>query len=749
MELGYFAPKEREYVLTNMYPVRPQKNFLFNQQIISSLDQFGFGLSNAFTSNGFRPLVFDERLIYIKDEDSKEYYAANRNYDQLPFDVFECHVGCGYQRIISDYQGLRCEYTILIPREDLVELGHVKITNHSSQTKSLSIYSMIRPHINVTWHTPYTKTQFDHGFNGVYFSHEGFHLKEKFVHSFYKSDSEIVSFELNQRFFKGTYQDFAHPIGLQQNQLGSRLISFEEHLLAVLQFKIKLKPGEEKSINLAYGLSDSYANLEKLAQKYGNEAQYKLEMEKLVLEQEQLEKSCMVQTADTYLNVQVNTWLKRQISLGKSWGRVYGKGFRDVLQDISAFVSFDPSTARERILNTLRYFKTDGNTIRQFDPIFDEPYRDGAAWVPQTLLIYIKETNDIGILDEIVGYYDSDEKDSVFSHMVRGLRFLFEGRGQHGLCLWGGGDWNDSMNNCGTQGQGESVWLSFATVKAVNEFVELVRYAKPQYDVSSFVAKKDDLVAQILQYGFDQHHYLYGYNDYNEKVGSRDFPDYGNLYLNPQTWAVLAQCFTKEESIHLMNQVERHLKCDYGYKLVDQAFQIGTDKIGRVSYFAPGCFENGSVYLHANTFKIAADLLLGRHEEAYETLKMIRYDNPKNPNNGMEPYAVSNMLLGPEMTTLKGFAPQSWITGSAGWLYRDIVELMFGVCPGFSGLELHPCLPNALPEVTVTRSYRKATYHIQIRKTGETKLLVNGLEVSGNTVPIGKEGSVHTVIYTY
>lgn len=749
MQAGYFQPDQREYILTNMYPVRPMKNFLFNQNVISSLDQFGFGLSNAFTTNGFRPLIFDERLIYIKNEDTKEYYAANRNYDKLPFDIFECHVGCGYQRIVSEYQGLHCEYTILIPRDNFVELGHVKLINRTDQVKSLSIYSMIRPHINVTWHTPYTKTRFDQAFNGVYFSHEGFDLKEKFVHSFYKSDCKVASFELNQRFFKGVYNDFAHPQGILEDKLGSRLISFEEHLLAVLHFQITLKPGEEKTINLAYGLSDSYENLAILAEKYGNQEQYNLEMKQLEKEQEQLEKSCLIETDDTYLNLQVNTWLKRQISLGKSWGRVYGKGFRDVLQDISAFVSFDAHTARERILNTLRYFKKDGNTIRQFDPIFDEPYRDGAAWVPQTLLIYIKETNDLSILDEVIGYYDSDEKDTVFAHMVRGLRFLLQGKGQHGLCLWGGGDWNDSMNHCGNKGIGESVWLSFATVKAVNEFIELVRYARPDYHFSQFEEKRDELIRRLREFGYDKTHYLYGYNDFNEKVGSVDHKAYGSMYLNPQTWAVLAQCLSEEESNHLMNQVEQTLKCDFGYKLVDQAFKVGTDKIGRVSYFAPGCFENGSVYLHANTFKIAADLLLGRHEEAYNTLKMIRFDNPLNPNNGMEPYAVSNMLLGPEMTTLKGYAPQSWITGSAGWLYRNIVELMVGVRPGFTGLELHPCLPDVLKEVNVRRYFRNATYQITIRKTGQNKLVVNGLELHGNIIPMGNEGSVISVIYTY
>ncbi len=42
-------------------------------------------------------------------------------------------------------------------------------------------------------------------------------------------------------------------------------------------------------------------------------------------------------------------------------------------------------------------------------------------------------------------------------------------------------------------------------------------------------------------------------------------------------------------------------------------------------------------------------------------------DNPALADSGVEPYAVTNMYIGPDNPCDAGFAPCSWITGTAGW----------------------------------------------------------------------------------
>ena len=154
--IGYFNNERREYVITNMHPKRPLLNYLWNNSVVAYYDQFGFGLSKANTKTQLRPITFEERLVYIKDKKTNKFYSANRNYDNLPFDIYECHVGLGYQKIISKYEGVRVEMTILVPVEDFAEVVHVKVINESNECKDLSVYTYIKPHVNLTWHPAYS-----------------------------------------------------------------------------------------------------------------------------------------------------------------------------------------------------------------------------------------------------------------------------------------------------------------------------------------------------------------------------------------------------------------------------------------------------------------------------------------------------------------------------------------------------------------------------------------------------------------
>ena len=158
----------------------------------------------------------------------------------------------------------------------------------------------------------------------------------------------------------------------------------------------------------------------------------------------------------------------------------------------------------------------------------------------------------------------------------------------------------------------------------------------------------------------------------------------------------------------------------------------------------PGCVENGAVYNHGVTFKIAADCHLGRGDIAYATIRSIMADNPALWGCGVEPYAMTNMYIGPENPYCAKFAPCSWITGTAGWMYRCITEYLLGVQADWKGLKLVPCIPQELDGTKISRIYRGATYNITVRK-GSGKMVVDGQEIDGNIAPIFPAGTTHTV----
>jgi cellobiose phosphorylase len=215
--------------------------------------------------------------------------------------------------------------------------------------------------------------------------------------------------------------------------------------------------------------------------------------------------------------------------------------------------------------------------------------------------------------------------------------------------------------------------------------------------------------------------------------------------LNPQAWATLAGIADEKTLNKALDIAEERLGCDYGYVVCAPAYTKGSDRIGRVSYACKGITENASVYNHGVAFKIVADCLLGRGENAYNTFKMISYDNPKNLNNGVEPYAFSNMYIGPENPYFKGYAPMAWVTGTAGWLYRALTEFICGVRPVKGGLLVAPCFPAHWNTAKVKRLFRGGRYEINFIRSNENRVIFDGQELNGNVLPIGKTGEAHEV----
>ncbi|MDD6994965.1 MAG: hypothetical protein SPH68_01130 [Candidatus Borkfalkiaceae bacterium] len=746
--MNYFSDDEREFVIKNMYPVRPLVNYLWNETAFAELNHFGFGYSKACINKRFRNIVNNVRLVYVKDLESGEFFDINRNLRDLPYDVFFSRVGLGYQTIESSYRGIYGTFTVLIPETENVELHKITVKNVSDKPRRLSVYPYVRPAVNLNGHLAYGKGDYDEKIGGLYYTFHAFNENNPYQESFYKCSEKASAYATDDRKFIGVYGRLDMPVALRKGMPESCGTAFSDCYCAAMQIDLGLQAGEEKVIYSAVGIGRNREECQALAKKYTEEITFTCEYKKQRTSNETYIEKFKTTTPDKYLNSVTNIWLKRQVTLGKTWGRIYGKGFRDVLQDITGFVSFDGARAKDRILYTLQHQFISGNGLRMFDPTLDYPYQDMPVWIPMALLAYLKETNDFSVLKERIGYYDDERKESVFLHLKRGMDYLYAHQGEHGLGLWGGGDWNDSMNNCGMLGKGESVWLSIATVKATDDYAEILTHYRGETGIETIVEdalnKKKQLIDNIVTYGFEKDHFIYGINDWGEKIGSYECEE-GKTYLNPQTWAVIAGILDNTQSNKLMEHVENNLKCAYGYVQNVPPYTRPDEHIGRMSYFGVGLYENGSVYNHGVMFKIVADCMLKRGDRAYETLKMIRYDNPENPDSGTEPYAVSNMYFGPGAFTNKGHAPYSWTTGSAAWMYRAITEFMLGIRADFDGLIIDPALPSAWNGVTAERVFRGVKYFVSFFRGENKGVYVDGKKIEGNKVPLFEKGSTHTV----
>lgn len=740
-----FNDKKKEYEIEDMYPKRPWVNYLWNEKYIAVINQFGGGkgqteLENHFWHNMIK--TGDSRLIFIKNDG--EIYAANRNYNGLDFEKFSTVVGMGYSKIVSEYKGLECEFTILVPNEGMRECWRVTLKNNTDTDMDFDLYAYADIDAQLTEHLSCNISNYNSELNGILMSHNVYNSPSCYHMVHFATDAEIYSYETAKRRFFGVYGDTRNPQELLQESLSSLGNSFDNETPAVLQIKVSLKTNETRAFYFTAGTEKNYKDVIDNSRRAVTKKYFDEQLKYLKEQASKYDDRVYVKTPDDEVNRFANIWLKRQMELGKTWGRVYNKGFRDIMQDISGFIQLDPEISREKILDCLQYQKKDGNTLRSWVPLDMRNYRDGAVWLISALVTYIKETADKKILEIPVKYWESDIEETVLKHAIRGAEFLFREVGKNGLCLWGGGDWNDSFDGAGIEMKGESVWLSIAAVKAANDLLELLSWLGMEDLWLKFKNLSDNMKSNINRVGFDTDHYIYGINDRDEVAGSYKTKE-AQIFLNPQTWAVMAGISDNPNG--LLDIVEKELSCDFGYVQQKPCFTVPNPNFGRITYFGKGFYENGSCYNHGCAFKIVADCMADRGEQAYRTLKMILPSNEKNDfsKSGVEPYAVCNMYFGPENETRAGEAPMSWITGTSGWAFRGITEYILGVRAEFDGLLIDPKLPDSWQRAEIVRTFRGTKYEIEIIKAGNRQIFIDGTKYDSNVLPVLSDETVHKI----
>ena len=157
-----FIDERKEYVIENMFPKRPWMNYLWNEEYIVIMNQFGMGKGRISAEHNYQRDIVrdcDSRLVYIKTED--EIYAVNRNYNQLVFEEFKTVVGMGYSTIISEYKKLRSELTIFVPHKGKRECWQLKLMNCSDERKTFDLYAMADLDSQLTEHLSVNVGDFD------------------------------------------------------------------------------------------------------------------------------------------------------------------------------------------------------------------------------------------------------------------------------------------------------------------------------------------------------------------------------------------------------------------------------------------------------------------------------------------------------------------------------------------------------------------------------------------------------------
>src|SRR5690606_36670235 len=78
----------------------------------------------------------------------------------------------------------------------------------------------------------------------------------------------------------------------------------------------------------------------------------------------------------------------------------------------------------------------------------------------------------------------------------------------------------------------------------------------------------------------------------------------GRIFLDPQSWAILADAANEDQRQKMLLAIEQQLETPYGVTMFAPAYTAMRDDVGRVTQKHSGSAENGSVYNHAAVFYI-------------------------------------------------------------------------------------------------------------------------------------------------
>jgi cellobiose phosphorylase len=546
-----------------------------------------------------------------------------------------------------------------------------------------------------------------------------------------------------------------------------------------LQVAFDLADGQERETSFRLGVGRTLDEVQHLVQRYRRADASRAALEGVWAYWNRTLGAVNVDTPDPAVNVMANGWLLYQTLSCRLWGRTGfyqsggAYGFRDQLQDVMALVHAEPALTREHLLRAAAHQFQEGDVQHWWHPPAGRGVRthfsDDFLWLPYVTCRYVTCLADRGVLDEKIpflssrpvkpdeeAFYDlpglSEETGTLYQHCVRaierGLKF-----GEHGLPLIGCGDWNDGMNLIGHGGRGESVWLAFFLYDVLSQFAPLARARKDLAFADRCVEHARQLQRNIEHHAWDGAWYRRAYFDNGEPLGSK-----GNTECQidslPQSWSVISGAGDPQRSRTAMESVEQRLvrRGAQLIQLFDPPFDRSPLNPGYIKGYIPGVRENGGQYTHGAIWTVMAYALLGDSTRAWELFTLL---NPVN--HGATPSQIATYKVEPYVVAadIYAVAPHTgrggwtWYTGSAGWMYRLLIETLLGANLEGDRLRLAPLLPGTWPSYKIHYRYRQTIYHITIARlaadsSGAPQLTLDGQPLTGTTIPLQDDCREHT-----
>jgi len=808
MKFGFFDDANQEYVITTPKTPLPWINYLGSNEFFSLMSNTCGGYSFYKDAKMLRltryryndvPGDVNGKYFYIKDGDT--VWNPGWQPTKTELDSYECRHGMGYSRFTSSKNNLKASLLAFVPMSDNCEVHQIKLTNESTETKSISLFSYVEWCL---WNADDDSRNFQRNLNigevevvGSTIFHKTEYRERRNHYAVYSVNATVDGFDTSRDAFLGAYRGADKPEVVEKGQATNSMASGWSPI-ASHQLNVTLNPGETKSYVFVLGYLEnprddkweSYGIINKtpantMLAKYQTDADVEKALAELNNHWKNLLAKYNVKSSNDKVDRMVNIWNQYQcmVTFNMSRSASYyesgigrGMGFRDSCQDLLGFVHLIPERARERIIDIASTQFEDGSAYHQYQPLtkkgnsdIGSGFNDDPLWLIAGTSAYIRETGDLSILHEMVPFdNDMSKATPLMNHLKRSLDYIVTHKGPHMLPLIGRADWNDCLNlNCFSEQPGESfqtfgpsegpvaesVFIAGMFVKYGEEYAELCELLGDQKEADYARAEVKVMNQAILNDGWDGDWFVRAYDAYSQKIGSKECEE-GQIFIEPQGFCVLAGVGVEEGlAVKALDSVKEKLDTDYGIMILQPAYTRYHLELGEVSSYPPGYKENAGIFCHNNPWVSIAETVIGRGDRAFEIYQKTcpAYVEEISEVHRTEPYVYAQMIAGRD-AKFHGEAKNSWLTGTAAWTFVNISQYILGVYPTHNGLSVNPCVPKGFGDFSITRKFREGTYFIEVKnpnnvEKGIQSMVVDGVSVEGCIIPYvkGKE-EIHVVI---
>ncbi|MBK6972485.1 MAG: cyclic beta 1-2 glucan synthetase [Sterolibacteriaceae bacterium] len=800
--LGGFTPDGREYVIAlapgEVTPA-PWVNVLANPYFGTLVSENGVAYTWSENAHEFRLTPWHNDPVtdaggeshYLRDEETCHVWSPS----PLPAGAsipFVVRHGFGYSVFETSAEGIRSELWVYVAMDAAVKFSVLKMRNESGRARRLSATGYVewvlgdlraKSAMHVTTEIAPR--------SGALYARNPYSMEFADRVAFFDVDDPKRTLSGDRAEFLGRNGTLRNPAALNRSRLSGKVGAGLDPCGAI-QVNFDLADGQEREIVFRLGVGRNVDEAGQLVQRFRGALAARGALEAVWQYWNHTLGAVQVETPDQSVNVLANGWLVYQTLACRIWARsgYYQSGgafgCRDQLQDAMALIHTEPALVRNHLLLCASRQFPEGDVQHWWHPPSGRGVRtrcsDDYLWLPLAVCRYVMSTGDIGVLDEPVhflegrlvnpeddSYYDlpgrSADVASVYQHCVRAIRHGLQ-FGQHGLPLIGSGDWNDGMNLVGIRGKGESVWLGFFLCEVLRKFAEVASVHRDPSFAELCLGEGARLRESIEEHGWDGKWYRRAYFDDGTPLGSA-----GNAECQidsiSQSWSVLSAVGTPvgqerigklARSRMAMKAVdERLVRREHALiQLLDPPFDKANLDPGYIRGYVPGVRENGGQYTHGAIWAAMAFAALGERERAWELLTMINPVNHTLSAEGIASYKVEPYVVAADVYALTphiGRGGWSWYSGSAGWMYRLIVESLLGLRLEAETLRFAPCLPAHWHGLKIHYRYRETVYHIVISQIsgsdeatiGTMTVMVDGVERLDRAIALVDDHRDHTV----